>query len=116
MSTRPGLGNGNSLFGRTNSLFLAPKFPVPVSREFAANRLNAPTHSAFRRPELAKFPVKFPVLREFASADRCNRHCFLSQPVESLRRDLHGCTNPRDLRRLDRAVRVSAQGFTESRR
>jgi hypothetical protein len=54
---------GNSLFGRGNSLFGS-------SREFGFKRLNCfvnPQRKMPPHPDFVKFPVKFPVLREFAA-------------------------------------------------
>src|SRR5215204_6355175 len=51
--------------------------------------------------------------RLFAIARSASGHS--RQPVESLRRDLHGCTNPRHSGRLGGVGGVSGPGFTHYR-
>src|SRR5258708_4262413 len=59
----------NSLFAPKNSLLGLQKFPVPLRREFSLKSfefapLTGPQNRC-REPESAKFPVNFPVNREF---------------------------------------------------
>ena len=58
----------NSLFVSINSLFCAIKFPVPISRELYSNKLILLRSVGRSRsgPIFLKFPVIFPVSREFS--------------------------------------------------
>jgi hypothetical protein len=54
---------GNSLFFEKNSLLGLQKFPVPLRSEFRWKSLNS--LADWTAPESPKFPVNFPVSREF---------------------------------------------------
>src|SRR5437764_12818107 len=56
------------------------------------------------------------VASDVCSAILTFESCHPSQPVESLRRDLHGCRNPRHSGKLGGVGGVSGLGFTHYRR